>query len=767
VSSHLIPQLLVGPLLGAFWSLQRVQPAPFARHWFWAWVSIYTAAALTGLGAQEPVFRALGLVPGSLHPVLLLTAALHLSGRVTPRPLLLAAGALGALRALGLELGYETLVFAGWIPFAMAAECVAALCMRSGDQPGLLTGRGRYLVPITLGYAVVHGVWLGASVFDPVLADHLAPIWVVAAATLGSVQMLSMVDLSRLYEGHLRRERGLAQRALDRRYEFERRLVELSTRFVRLAPDEVDGAVEAALAEVGEFAGADRAGIVLFRREDGRGDNTHEWCRSGTASVRAQLQDLPIEVFDRSPGGESVITHLSEIKDSGDLAYLEELGLRSVLSAPLRAGSEIIGRLGLSTLHAERRWGDDEVALLRLCADLFANALGRQRWTLALAQRESELRQAQKMEAVGRLAGGVAHDFNNLLTVITGYGEQLAEKLEDDALGECAREVVLAAERAAELTRRLLAFSRRQVLDARPFDLNHTVGGLQTMLARLIGEHVRLETRLDPCLAPVQADPAQIEQVIVNLVVNARDAMPDGGVVTIATDGTTIEPGPGSLAPGPYARLVVDDTGEGISPALRSKIFEPFFTTKAPGIGTGLGLAMVQGVVEQSGGAVELDSEVGRGTHVALLLPYAQEAIELPTPASDTGGSRGSRGEKRVTLLLVEDEERVRRLSRRTLERAGYEILEAGDGREALEVAARHPGTIDLLFTDVVMPRLGGRELAERLRDVRVGLRVLFTSGYPTHPTDPVSGLPSGCSFLAKPFTTAALRDAVLEALTD
>jgi signal transduction histidine kinase/CheY-like chemotaxis protein len=760
VSSHLIPQLLVGPLLGAFWSLQRVHPAPFARHWFWAWVSIYVAAALTGLGAQEPVFRALGLVPGSLHPFLLLTAALHLSGRVAPRPLLLAAGALGALRALGLELGYETLVFACWIPCAIVAECVAALCMRGSDRPGPLAGRGRLLAPITLGYAVIHGVWLGASVIDPVLADRFAPTWVVAAAILGSVQMLSLVDLSRLYEGHLRRERGLAQQALERRYEFERRLVELSTRFVRLAPDEVDAAVEAALGEVGEFAGADRAGIVLFRREDGRGDNTHEWCRSGTPSVRARLQDLPIEVFDRSPGGESVITHLSEITDPGDRAYLEELGLLSVLSAPLRAGSEIIGRLGLSALHAERHWSDGEVALLRLCADLFANALGRKRWTLALAERESELRQAQKMEAVGRLAGGVAHDFNNLLTVITGYGEQLAEKLEDDTLQECAREVVVAAERAAELTRRLLAFGRRQVLDARPFDLNHTVEGLQTMLARLIGEHVRLETRLAPSMAPVQADRAQIEQVIVNLVVNARDAMPDGGVVTITTEGTTIEPGSGSLAPGSYARLVVDDTGEGIAPALRSKIFEPFFTTKAPGIGTGLGLAMVQGVIEQSGGAVELDSEPGRGTHVALLLPFAQEAIAPPTPRSEVGESSELRGAP-VTLLLVEDEERVRRLSRRTLERAGYEVLEAGDGQEALEVAGRHPGTIDLLFTDVVMPRLGGRALAEQLRHAREGLRVLFTSGYPTHPYDPASGLPSGCNFLAKPFTTAALREAL------
>jgi signal transduction histidine kinase len=738
VSSHLIPQLLVGPLLGAFWSLQRVHPASFSRDWFWAWVSIYLAAVLVGLGTQEPVFAALGLVPGSLHPVLLLTASLHLSGRAAPRTLLLGAGALGALRALGLELGFETLVFAGWIPCAIGAELLAALCLRGGDHPGPLAGRGRLLAPVTLGYACIHGVWLAASVVDPVLADHFAPIWVVAAALLGSCQMLSLVDLSRLYESHLRRERGLAEQALERRYDFERRLVELSTRFVRLAPDEVDATVEAALAEVGEFAGADRVGIVLYRREAGRGDSTHEWCRAGIPSIRAQLQDLPIEVFDRSPGGESVITHLSEITDPKDRAYLEELGLASVLSAPLRAGSEVIGRLGLSALRAERRWTDDEVALLRLCADLFANALGRQRWTLALAQRESELRQAQKMEAVGRLAGGVAE--------------------------ECAREVVTAAERAAELTRRLLAFSRRQVLDARPFDLNRTVEGLQTMLGRLIGEHVRLETRLAPALAAVQADPAQIEQVIVNLVVNARDAMPQGGVVTLATEAISVEVG-GPLEPGSYARLVVDDTGEGIDPRLRSKIFEPFFTTKAPGIGTGLGLAMVQGVVEQSGGAVELDSEPGRGTQVALLLPFARGAIEVATSPVRQIVSSETRGGAPATLLLVEDEERVRRLSSRTLTRAGYKVLEAEDGQEALEVAERHAGTIDLLFTDVVMPRLGGRELAERLREARAGLRVLFTSGYPTHPGDPLSALPAGCNFLAKPFTTAALRESVQEAL--
>ena len=350
--------------------------------------------------------------------------------------------------------------------------------------------------------------------------------------------------------------------------------------------------------------------------------------------------------------------------------------------------------------------------------------------------------------------------------MITGYGEQLTGKLDDEALEECAREVVTAAERAAELTRRLLAFSRRQVLDPRPFDLNRTVEDLKTMLARLIGEHVRLETRLDASLAPVQADPAQIEQVIVNLVVNARDAMPAGGVVTLETEAVTLEPG-GSLEPGAYARLVVGDTGEGIDPGLRSKIFEPFFTTKAPGIGTGLGLAMVQGVVEQSGGSVQLESEPGRGTRVSLVLPFARGELASAPAARATSGSVEPRGSTSLTLLLVEDEERVRRLSRRTLTRAGYQVLEARDGQEALEVAERHPGTIDLLFTDVVMPRLGGRGLAERLGEAREGLRVLFTSGYPTHPGDAASALPAGCSFLAKPFTTAALREAVQAALRD
>jgi CheY-like chemotaxis protein len=282
------------------------------------------------------------------------------------------------------------------------------------------------------------------------------------------------------------------------------------------------------------------------------------------------------------------------------------------------------------------------------------------------------------------------------------------------------------------------------------------------MLGRLIGEHVRLETRLAPTLAAVQAEPAQMEQVIVNLVVNARDAMPQGGVVTLATEAISVEAG-GPLEPGSYARLVVDDTGEGIDPGVRSKIFEPFFTTKAPGIGTGLGLAMVQGVVEQSGGAVELDSEPGRGTQVALLLPFARGAIEVATSPVRQIVSSETRGGAPATL----DEERVRRLSSRSLTRAGYEVLEAEDGQDALELAARHAGTIDLLFTDVVMPRLAGRELAERLRETRAGLRVLFTSGYPTHPGDPLSALPMGCNFLAKPFTTAALHEAVQEALRD
>jgi two-component system, cell cycle sensor histidine kinase and response regulator CckA len=352
---------------------------------------------------------------------------------------------------------------------------------------------------------------------------------------------------------------------------------------------------------------------------------------------------------------------------------------------------------------------------------------------------ETQLRQAQKMEAVGRLAGGIAHDFNNLLTAISGYSEFLINGLDDERQRRHADEIRKAAARAASLTGQLLAFSRRQVLQPRALDLNAVVSDMDMMLRRLIGEDVELVTLLDPNVSPVQADPTQIEQVIVNLAVNARDAMPGGGSVTIETaDRRTDE--------GDFVELRMTDTGIGMTDLERQQLFDPFFTTKEGG--TGLGLATVYGIVEQSGGTIEVDSAPGMGSSFRIWLPRAEVPAESPAAAVAAEPRPGDE-----TILLVEDETVVRRLVAEILENSGYTVLQAGDGPSALELLRRHSGQLDLLVTDVVMPGMSGPEVAQAVTSMRPRTQVLYTSGY----TDSAIGhhgvLEPGIAFLQKPFS--------------
>ena len=352
---------------------------------------------------------------------------------------------------------------------------------------------------------------------------------------------------------------------------------------------------------------------------------------------------------------------------------------------------------------------------------------------------ETQLRQAQKMEAVGRLAGGIAHDFNNLLTAISGYSEFLIDGLEDERLRRHADEIRKAAARAASLTGQLLAFSRRQVLQPRALDLNAVVSDMDMMLRRLIGEDVELVALLDPQLSPVQADPTQVEQVIVNLAVNARDAMPNGGSVTIETSDVRTEEGD-------FVELRMTDTGVGMTESERQQLFDPFFTTKEGG--TGLGLATVYGIVEQSGGTIEVDTAPGMGSSFRIWLPRATTLVEVPAPAPAAVARLGDE-----TILLVEDETVVRHLVAEILENSGYTVMQAGDGPSALELLRRHSGKLDLLVTDVVMPGMSGPEVAQAVTSMRPGTQVLYTSGY----TDSAIGhhgvLEPGIAFLQKPFS--------------
>jgi PAS domain S-box-containing protein len=378
---------------------------------------------------------------------------------------------------------------------------------------------------------------------------------------------------------------------------------------------------------------------------------------------------------------------------------------------------------------------------------------------------ERQILQSQKLEVLGRLAGGVAHDFNNLLTAISGYSELAIRDLDPHHPTRADLEAIqAAAERAAGLTRQLLAFSRRQVLQPTVLDLNATVANLEKILRRLIGEDVTLRILLEPCLGRVTADPGQVDQVIMNLAINARDAMPRGGELTIQTanvDLTEDSELAEGLRPGRHVTLSVTDTGSGIDADTMSQMFEPFFTTKSEGIGTGLGLSTVYGIVEQSGGHIGVASELGRGTTFTVYFPSERGDANAKNPAErKTDASRG-----KEMLLLVEDEKEVRTLTRRILEERGYSVLEASCGEEALAIFEKRRETISLLLCDVVMPRMSGREVAESLADLRPDLKVLFMSGY----TDDAvirHGLRSGISnFLQKPFTAKVLAAKVREVL--
>ena len=385
----------------------------------------------------------------------------------------------------------------------------------------------------------------------------------------------------------------------------------------------------------------------------------------------------------------------------------------------------------------------------------------------ALRRSQEELSQARKMEAVGRLAGGVAHDFNNLITVIRGYAELVEESLPETGSARAdIREVKRAAERAADLTAQLLAFSRKQILQPRVVSINEIVRRMEKMLPRMIGEDIELLMLLQPDAGNVKADPGQIEQVIMNLAVNSRDAMPRGGTLSIMT--SSIHPGSAltathaEMTAGHYASLTVSDTGAGMDAETKARVFEPFFTTKELGKGTGLGLATVYGIIKQSGGYIYCTSDLGAGTSFQIYLPRVFEEL-TPDPGRPSLEPAGAGG---VTILLVEDEGALRRYCRSILERSGYAVLEAGSGDEALEIVSSTSPDLRLLLTDVVLPRVSGPELGRRLRSLQPDVKILYMTGYSEDLVSRHETLEPGADVIEKPFDAASLLARVRKSLS-
>ncbi|MBC8028876.1 MAG: PAS domain S-box protein [Pyrinomonadaceae bacterium] len=497
--------------------------------------------------------------------------------------------------------------------------------------------------------------------------------------------------------------------------------------------------------------------ITLYEPEENLRRPTYCWV-DGAELETSGLAGVPVR--DGMTGraiksGEIVIDNEYQRNVTGKavlVGKLEEGSIpQSALAAPMAVRGRTVGCVEIQS-YQSHAFTNEHATAMRMAANLAATAVE----NVELIQREREkaeqLRQSQKMEAVGQLAGGVAHDFNNLLTVITGYSEiGLRRMAATDPMRRNMEEIKKAGDRAASLTRQLLAFSRKQMFQAKVIDLNLIVADMDTLLQRLIGEDIDLVTLLEPSLCKIKADPGQIEQVLMNLVVNARDAMPRGGNLTIETGNAVLDQTINShvsFKPGRYLMLAVSDTGIGMDAETQKRIFEPFFTTKEVGKGTGLGLATVYGIVKQSDGNILVYSEPGHGTTFKIYLPVADEFVnnEIDTNVSEVPRGHG-------TVLLVEDEELVRNLAGEILQANGYDVLTAANGVEALRVSAGYEGNIDLLITDVVMPQMGGRELAERLAELRPKTKVLYMSGYTDDAIVRHGILDDRMSFIQKPFS--------------
>ena len=514
----------------------------------------------------------------------------------------------------------------------------------------------------------------------------------------------------------------------------EEALRESEERYRTILDNIEDGYFEVDIAGNFTFFNDSLCGILGYSRDEMMGMNNRQYTDEENAKKLYQAFNKVYRTGKPTKGFDWEI-----IRKDGTKRYIE-----TSVSLIKNSSGQPIGFRGIVRDITERKRAEEEMAAV-----------------------QEQFRQSQKMEAIGQLAGGIAHDFNNLLTVIKGYSQIASMELkEGDPLKERIELIKRAADRAADLTRQLLAFSRRQILEFKVIDLNTALRNLEKMLRRVIGEDIELVIHLPEDLGGVKTDPGQIEQVIMNLAVNAKDAMPDGGKLVIETANVDLDEeyvrNHVAVIPGRYVMLAVSDTGVGMTPEIKEKVFEPFFTTKKKGEGTGLGLSTVYGIVKQSGGNIWVYSELRKGTTFKIYLPRVDEPLdEISEKVTVRKGLlRGSE-----TILVVEDEEEVRKLVVRGLEGQGYRVLDAPQGFDAFLIGEEHQGPIHLLVTDVVMPKMSGRELAERILEILPEVKVLYMSGYTDNTIVHYGMLEKGVNYIQKPFTVEGLVQKVREVL--
>jgi len=552
--------------------------------------------------------------------------------------------------------------------------------------------------------------------------------------------------------------------ALTRRIDFERLITQLSTQFIEIDEPGIDDDIEQALGSIGQFASVDRAYVFLFSSDGKTMVNTHEWCAPGITPEKENLQALPVEVYPwwTQRLKQREVIHVPRVELLGEeaaaeKAILSEQSIRSVVVVPLVYAKKVTGFLGFDSVRAEKAWPPDDIALLKIVGEMLMNALERQRAHAVHRSLEEQIIAARSLQNVAKLAGGVAHDFNNLLGVILNCATAISRKLTDPSLSSYADDLITAANQATELTRQLLIVGRCGIVEPTVLDPNHILRTLENLLQRTLGENVRLELRLAEPIERIRIARAQFEQVIVNLAMNARDAMPAGGRFTVTTRSVVLDAAEAlkriDVEPGRYVLLVADDTGTGMTPEVLSHAFEPFFTTKRPR-GTGLGLSTVHSIVTQSGGHVTLTSNPGLGTRADIYFPAIEDERPVVPSTPPEPKHVSGRGE---TVLVVEDCDSLRRLICDALKNDQYRVIEAADASQALELCAQRAQGVDLLLADVIMPEVSGRALADRMAEQGSARRIAYMSGYDDTVLSRYGVLEAGIHLIQKPFLTDEL----------